>query len=215
MKKKQYKTLLFDWDGCLAQTLPIWLVTYRELFKKYNKPLTDQQITNLVFGGWGEAERMGIEDAQGFYKDLESIYQSRIVDLTLYDGVSDLIKLLKANNKEIVIISSSFKQYMKPVLQQYKIYKLINFIFDGNDVIKHKPDPEIVNKALKKLKGDKKQSIVIGDSKSDLGAAQAAEVDSVLFYPKSHELIYDKQELMKYNPTYVVESFKQMEKILL
>src|SRR5688572_29672627 len=44
---------------------------------------------------------------------------------------------------------------------------------------------------------------------------QRAEIDSILYYPPENESFYDLNELLKYEPTYVANSFTQIEDILL
>ena len=50
---------------------------------------------------------------------------------------------------------------------------------------------------------------MIGDSRKDLEAAKNAEIDSLLFYPKSHSIFYDLKNLKTYNPTYIITRFDQ------
>lgn len=56
----------------------------------------------------------------------------------------------------------------------------------------------------------KESSIIIGDSKSDLGAAKSASIDSILYYPRHNELFYDLDTLKTYEPTYVIRDFAEI-----
>ena len=48
------------------------------------------------------------------------------------------------------------------------------------DVTKHKPDPESVEKVLERFGAKPEDAVMIGDTKYDVGCANRAGVDSVL-----------------------------------
>lgn len=203
-----YKTFLFDWDGCLAKTLEVWLHSYRHAFSVYEIEIDDKTIATHVFGDWSGAKKQGVEDLEGFNNLLMAEVNNNIKNVDLYSGVKKLLMSLKQENKQIALLSSSLKEFITPALYKHKIEKIFDFILDGNDVKKHKPDPEIIIKAMNRFDSHPETTIMIGDSKSDLGAANAAGIDSMLFYPHSHTLFYDKKVLLTYKPTYVVNDFK-------
>src|SRR5581483_9741789 len=102
-----------------------------------------------------------------------------------------------------------------PPVTNNNVKKYFDVILTKEDVIHHKPNPEIVYKALEKLDGIKEEAIVVGDSKKDLGAAQSAGIDSLLFYPEQHKKFYSLEDLKIYNPAYIVSSFEEMKPILI
>lgn len=64
--------------------------------------------------------------------------------------------------------------------------------------------------ALEKLDAEKSETTIKGDSKSDLGAAINADIDSVLYYPKYNEVFYDIFVLSSYKPTYIIDDLKKV-----
>ena len=67
---KKYKLYLYDWDGCLAKTLNIWLDAYKKLFSEYGIQISEQTITTKVFGDWEGPKKVGIQDNEKFTKEL-------------------------------------------------------------------------------------------------------------------------------------------------
>ena len=64
---------------------------------------------------------------------------------------------------------------------------------------KHKPNPEIINYIMDKLNVSKEDTVIIGDSKSDILTAKNAEIDTIAV-----TYGYDTIEnLAKTNPTYM------------
>lgn len=80
-------------------------------------------------------------------------------------------------------------------------------VLSADDVTKHKPDPEGIEKCISELDGIKAQTVILGDSKSDLG------VDSILNYPDSHNVFYDIGHLKTYKPTHIFKSFSEIKNL--
>lgn len=207
---KMYSYILFDWDGCLAKTLDIWLLAYKETFNEYGITLEDRTITNDVFGNWNNPKKFGILDIDEFTEKLLVRLNSKYPTVGLYDNVFSTIKELKNKGKKLALITTTKRAVIEPALKYNKLETLFDVILTAEDVEKHKPDPEVVNKALEKLEATRENSIIIGDSKSDLGAGNNADIDSILFYPKHNELFYDLDTLKTHNPTYIVNDFSDI-----
>ena len=211
---KQYDVILFDWDGCMAKTLDIWLDAYHKTFAEYDKVLEDRVITQQVFGKWDGPTKFGITNIDEYNKKLFSRLNEQYPTVTLYDNVKQVVSQLKKNGKKLAMVTTTDKKTVMPALQFNQLDQYFDIILTAEDVSKHKPDPEIVLKAIDMLKGKNETSIIIGDSKSDLGAAKSAEIDSILYYPEHNELFYDLDTLMEYEPTYVIRDFKEILDLL-
>lgn len=51
---------------------------------------------------------------------------------------------------------------------------------------------------------------MVGDSSSDIIAAQNAGVDSVLFFPTEHAKFYDIKKLIALKPTHTIKDFRDI-----
>jgi HAD superfamily hydrolase (TIGR01509 family) len=213
--KKSYDYIFFDWDGCLAKTLDVILEIYRELFIKFGLPKTDQELIS-IWGDWRGPLKLGIseEDLPKWIEEYKAIVNLKSPNAELYDGAKEMLQQLKGNGKKLALLSSSEKFSIEPSLDRNNLREFFEFFLSANDVKKHKPDPEIIEKAISLIGGTKEKSIIIGDSKSDVGAAHNAGIDCILFYPKHNEQFYNKESLDKLNPTYIVNDFKEIFKIV-
>lgn len=105
------------------------------------------------------------------------IYNGENIKDEVVDGVIDLFKYLKENNKEIVILTNWFSITQIPRLKRAGLYNYIDKIIAGEDAMK--PSLESFNLAI----GDanKKDCIMIGDSiKNDKEGANNAGIDSYI-----------------------------------
>jgi pyrophosphatase PpaX len=206
---KQYKYYLMDWDGCLAQTLELWLKAYRDTYADYGLSPSDTEIASQ-FGNWNGPAVFGVKDIDEYTKRLLKRVQPELRVVNLYPGAKEFLEALKKQDYKIALISSSKRDDIKAATAYNNLEHIFDLVLSADDVSEHKPNPEVIYKALDILRGETSQTIIVGDSKSDLGAAQNAMADSALFFPKSHELFYSLENLMSYSPTYVVTSFAEL-----
>jgi beta-phosphoglucomutase-like phosphatase (HAD superfamily) len=61
----KFKYFLFDWDGCLVDTLPIWFEGMREGLAHFNIDASDNIIKN-GFQGWDVFPKLGVSDMEIF-----------------------------------------------------------------------------------------------------------------------------------------------------
>jgi len=73
---KTYNTILFDWDGCLAKTLNIWLAAYKTVFAEYGLKPDTETIMHTVFEDWNGSKKLGITDIDTYTEKLMNIVNS-------------------------------------------------------------------------------------------------------------------------------------------
>ena len=125
----------------------------------------------------------------------------------LYPDVRETLVKLKNLGKKIAIITSSKKSSILPALKNLRLDNFFDVLLTEEDVIKHKPDPEIVEKSMFLLKAIKTETIIVGDNQRDIHAGQAAKITTALFFPKENERFYKLSELMVYKPSYMFKNF--------
>lgn len=208
---KEYQHYLLDWDGCLGQTVEVWFDGYRKTYEEFGLPQTDEELVKFSFGNqYGPRER-GIDDLDGFMEALMSRVHKDLKAVDLYPGAREFIAALRDKDKNIVLATSSPRYIIEAALQHNNLAEgTFDVVLTADEVTKHKPDPEMIFKALAALSmdGDLDNTVIVGDTKSDLGAANNAGIDSVLFYPESHNAYYALDDLKKFNPTYIFGSFE-------
>lgn len=211
---KKYNYILLDWDGCLAKTLDIWLIAYKQTFAEYDLYPSDETITKEVFGDWKGPIKVGIRNIDEYTQKLLAKVDRRYSKAPLYENVASTIFELKTRRKKLALISTSKKAMIVEALENCKLSTSFDVILAAEDVTNHKPDPEIINRVLEGLGGNKAETVIIGDSKSDLGAAKNAGIDSILYYSKHNEKFYSISDLKSYQPTYIINDFSKALEII-
>lgn len=183
---KNYKKYIFDLDYTLL--IPDW--SKEDEFLKKSVPVEEQEeffkqkqsILNkyeLEFPKYDFKTLSDFFKSYGFTVSEETIngwmiHNGETIKDVVADGVVELFDCLKANGKNIVILTSWFSGTQIPRLKRTELYDYIDYIVAGEDAMK--PDLESFELAI----GDtnKEDCIMIGDSiKSDKIGAENAGID--------------------------------------
>ncbi len=179
------KTVLFDMDGVIVDTEPVHRFAYFEHFKELEIEVTEEMFTTYT----GNSTRNVFERIKqefGLDQDVENLIQRKRgifndafdykEDLTLLDGVEDLIKDFHTNGIQMILASSASKVTIDRVFKRFNLHQYFSHIVSGEDFPKSKPDPAIFVHAAK-LSGDSREEcIVIEDSTNGVKAANAANI---------------------------------------
>lgn len=206
----KYKYILLDWDGNLAKTLDIWLEACRIPIEKRGLKLSDEEIASS-FGAFRKyIKKWGFDDVEEIINEADEIAKQKLPYVELYPDAIEVLEGLNDGGKKLALITTSPHTNIKHLLEKYNVAKHFHVIVAGDDTLYHKPNPEPLELAIKLLGGNKELSVMIGDSDKDLGAAKNAGVDSILFYPTEHRKFYDIAKLNKFEPTFIVNDFRQI-----
>lgn len=109
-------------------------------------------------------------------RNWEKVY-SLIPNFKVFDGVNDIIKLLKENNIPICIVTSSPRSYCKRVVEHFGWCDIELVCY--HDTKNKKPHKEPIEKGIEKLGVNKDSIISIGDDIKDVIASNKAGVTSI------------------------------------
>lgn len=177
------KAIIFDFDGTLANTLPICYFAFQRVFKEFdNKELSSEEI-EAMFGpsetGIIRANLVNSNKEQAielYYKNYLECH-SNLVKHNV--DIDEMIKLLKDNGIKLGIVTGKARRSLDISLKALQMDHLFDAIITGDDVIKPKPHPEGIIKALSLLGVQNHEAMFIGDSDADIQAGSAANVHTV------------------------------------
>jgi HAD superfamily hydrolase (TIGR01509 family) len=98
-----------------------------------------------------------------------------------FPGAHQLVATLKARGLTLVAASSAKKDELKPLLEIAGAADLLDAATSSDDAEESKPDPDIVQAALKQAKARPEEAIMIGDTPYDIEAATRAGVRLIAF----------------------------------
>jgi HAD superfamily hydrolase (TIGR01509 family) len=210
---KRYDAYLFDYDGTLANSHPMWLEIVRKQLGRYSLAFSDQQLVEKVFGRYDEGMReLGVpeQDLPELGREVLDFANKHMPLVGLYPGAREVLQQLKAMGRKRALITATHREVIEVALVKQELQGMFDTIVTGNEMRAQKPDPDGVLKALKALRVLPENAVMIGDSKKDVLAGQNAGTDTLLFYPPEHETQHDLHELRGHQPTYIIHSWREM-----
>jgi phosphoglycolate phosphatase len=105
-----------------------------------------------------------------------SFYGKNILhESTLLNGVKEFLKWCKSQNISMAVCTNKTEYLAIDLLKKIRIYDFFEYVSGFNTFEYCKPDPRHLLKTIEIIDGDKKKSIMIGDSETDANAAKAAK----------------------------------------
>jgi phosphoglycolate phosphatase len=107
--------------------------------------------------------------------------QRKLTDYKIhfFNGVHERLESLHLAGVSLGIVSSNDKVNIERFLKQEGALKLFGSIISANEVSVYKPHPQGLYQCLKALRLTQKDTIFLGDSLHDAGAANNANVDFI------------------------------------
>jgi len=139
---------------------------------------------------------------------VERADQIMVSNTELYAGVSDVVHRLTASGLVLGILSTKFRYRIRQILDRYELTEQFLMIVGGEDVEKHKPDPEGMRLFLSKTSVKPDQAVLVGDSLTDAETAFRSSVDFVAVLTGTTSA----DQFSAYAPKAVLESVIEIEK---
>ncbi len=197
------EAVLWDFDGTLIDTEPVWVSCEIEMLAEWSVPWTREQGYELSGMNWKASTEIlrahslkhGFsyegEDAE-LYRDLVDRVVAHVADheLPWRPGVPQLLEELSENGIPMAIVSASPRRLLDAGLA--RMPHVFDVVVDGSQVVHGKPDPEGYLLAAHRLGVEISNSLVIEDSVSGSQAGYRAGA-TVIAVPSVHPIEKSEQ----------------------
>jgi len=103
-----------------------------------------------------------------------------MADMTvLFESVPQAVRGLKQRGLKLGIVSTKFRYRIETILKRDGLPDTFDLVIGGEDVSKHKPDPEGLQRALERLGSSPLNALYVGDSLTDAETAKRGGVPFV------------------------------------
>ena len=178
------KTILFDFDGTVANTNRLIIDSWQHVFRTVHGKEADEADIKATFG-----EPLGISMVKNFPdmnpEDAIDMYRSHQKDIyeemiEPFPGMVELLKGLKEKGYQVGIVTSRLRNSTMIGLRKFGLAETADCIVTCEDTDKHKPDPEPALIALEKLSAKADETLMVGDSMFDIKCAHNAGIKAVM-----------------------------------
>jgi HAD superfamily hydrolase (TIGR01509 family) len=181
-------TVLFDVDGTLVDSNDAHARAWVDAFAEFGVTVDYAQVRRSVgMGGdklMPEVSRLREDTPKGkaISERRREIFKEKYLPrIKAFAGARDLVAALKERGLTLVAASSAKKDELKPLLAIAGADVLLDAATSSDDAEESKPDPDIVEAALKQAKARPADAIMIGDTPYDVEAATRAGVRVIAF----------------------------------
>ncbi len=183
------KAVIFDMDGVLIDSEPLWKIAEREVFSSLGVSVSDEfcEITKTMTTA--EVTRFWYDRSPWENRNLYEVEQMvvyRVLDLIekrecKIGGVKNFVTRLKSKGFKLGVATNSPFVIIPVVLRKIGITDFFDTISSADSEEKGKPDPAVYLRTSEKLNVSPENCIVIEDSYSGMLAAKRAGMTVVAF----------------------------------
>lgn len=167
--------IIFDFDGTIADSLPLIIQTYQQLTQKYKlTAVSDQEI--LAWRSKSAREILKLSGISVFkiipiLNEGKRIFSRHINQVQPIPGIADALHQLSATH-HLGIITSNSTANVHDFLQRHNL-QIFSFIHSDNTVF---GKADVIKKALKQYHIPPSQVVYVGDEIRDIHAARRAGI---------------------------------------
>ena len=170
----KYEAVLFDFDYTLADSSKGIVTCFQQVLKRNGyADVADETIKRTIGKTLENSFSIltGVTDADQLeawrkeYVNEANTYMT--VNTFIYPGALAVLEYLKEQGLKVGIISTKYRFRILEFFEHYLSPEWFDVIVGGEDVTKHKPDPQGVSIALERLGVSPSQVLYVGDSVVD------------------------------------------------
>lgn len=186
--RTKLKAVLFDVDGTLVDSNDAHAQAWVKAFAEHGVKVDPAHVRRCIGMGGDKLmpEVSGIEEDSAEGKPIarrrgEIFKQEFLPGLKALDGARELVAAVKDRGYTAVAASSASKEDLKALLAIVQAEWLMDDSTSSDDAEDSKPDPDIIEAALKRAKASPREAVMIGDTPYDIEAAERAGVAVIGF----------------------------------
>lgn len=180
------KAILFDIDGTLVDSVGAYHEVARIAAEPFGFDVTREQVRHAMATGnnfWRGVIPQDHGDGEAIMKEM-SAHAAREWPLVLrefsrlFEGVAQTLDELRSRGIKLGIVSGARPEVME-LLGKEGLLDRFDIVVLGGDVVRGKPDPEGIHKALDHLTVPPEMALYVGDTPVDIQASRAAGIRAV------------------------------------
>ncbi|MBI4226600.1 HAD-IA family hydrolase [Candidatus Roizmanbacteria bacterium] len=211
MTNDKVKTIIFDFDGTIADTFPLIL----ELFDEYAEEFGYKKIDRK------ESERLRNKNPKEIFQELKisplklpflankirNGLNKQIQTVKIFPGMKDVLLSLKKKNFYLGILTSNSLDNVRKFLFIYNL-EVFNFVHSEMNIF---GKDKALNNMLRQNKLSREDVIYIGDEVRDIEACKKAKIKIIAVTWGFNK----KEILQKNNPDYLIDKPEELLKIII
>jgi mannitol-1-/sugar-/sorbitol-6-/2-deoxyglucose-6-phosphatase len=194
MKLGDFDGVIYDMDGVLTDSEPLWKIAMEDVFKSVGCPLTKEDFQRTV--------GLRIDEVIAYWyhvapwqnaspKEVENAIVNRMIELltaraTPLPGVVESLEFFSSKGLKIGLATSSYQVLIDCILDTLQIRHFFQTVHSAEYELFGKPHPAVYLTAAKNLDVDPRRCMVIEDSLNGIISGKAARMTVFCVPEKTH-----------------------------
>lgn len=178
------RVLLFDLDGTLIDSIPLILASLRFALTEHGVESPDD---DTLISGIGTPLRTQLFRYTPEAAQVEAMFLTykahnlahHDASIRAFEGIVEVVEALRARGAILGVVTSKMRDIARRGLEISGLSEAFPLLIGLEDTERHKPDPDPVIEALRRLSASAANATYIGDSPHDLRAGRRAGVRTV------------------------------------
>lgn len=206
-------TYLFDFDGTLVDSMPIYIDTMLQILKDYEIDYPEDIVKIIT--------PLGTQGTVDYYIELgvplskeeiiermgRGMVEAYFTQIPAKEGVLETLKVLKDRGDSLNVLTASPHITLDGCLKRLGIYDWFDHVWSCDDFATTKADPEIYKQAAEKIGVPVEDVLFLDDNLNAIRTAQTAGMQVCGVYDVSSE---EYKEEMKQVAGRYIENFKEL-----
>lgn len=174
-----YRTVLFDLDGTLIDSVDLIIDSYQHTFRVHGVPILSREEIlagmgtplRVVFGNiTGDSDQ--VTEWIATYREYNLSHHDEQV--TAYPGAVEMVRKIREGGLRLGLVTSKNRAGAQRGLSLVGLGDVMEIIIGADDVVQAKPHPEPVERALAGLGMPAGTALFVGDSQHDIHSGRGA-----------------------------------------
>lgn len=207
-----WKAILFDFDGTLADTAPGIVLTMRRAFAEDGLPLPEEAAIRQTIGlPLPQAIRLlgGLDEAAAarttatyrrFFPECEMTH------ITIFPEVAETLRELRSRGLRLAVCTSRGRDSLESILRLHGLLDCFETFVTATDNLPAKPAPDMVLALLDRLGVAAGEALVVGDTTFDIEMGAHAGCPTCAVTYGNHS----PAQLASAGPTFTIAHFSAL-----
>ena len=214
MNAKKIKSILFDFDGTLADTAPGIVNTMQETFKTMQLPVPTEEAIRQTIGlkleegvkVLGRFDDATAQKGAAIYREL--FMKIELSKIQIFPEVKETLTILQQMGIRMAICTSRGLNSLNIILTANNMNDYFEEIITASANLPTKPAPDMVFELLKRMNLTANEVLVVGDTTFDIEMGHNAGCKTIAVTYGNHS----SEILATSHPTYIIDHFSALLK---
>ena len=186
-------TYIFDFDGTLVDSMPVWAGAHIQALKDGGIPCPDDFVKTITPLGNIRASQYAISlglklSLQEYLEIFDSrLYEGYNVTIPLKSNVAKTLEKLKRDGHSLNVLTASPHKFLDPCLKRLGIFDLFQNVWSIDDFGHTKSETILFEKAAEMLNTVCSDCIFVDDNLGAVETAKKSGMKTVAIYDKSSD----------------------------